>query len=67
MFNANVFSVLAVHIESKMIIFYEGTAARFQTFSSGKFCIRLWFRLENSCAALKVQSPLTSGAGHMIH
>ena len=31
-FNANVFSVLAVHIESKMIIFYERTAVRFQTF-----------------------------------
>ena len=31
MFNANVFTVLAVHIESKMIIVYEWTAARFQT------------------------------------
>ena len=61
-FNANVFSVLAVHIESKMIIFYEWTAVRFQTFFSGKFCTRLCFRLENGCAALKVQSPLTSGA-----
>ena len=62
MYNANVFSVLAVHIESKMIIFYEWTAARFQTFFSGKFCIRLGFRMENGCAALKVQSPLTSRA-----
>ena len=62
MFNANVFSVLAVHIESKMIIFYERTAARFQTFFSGKFCTRLCFRLENGCVALKVLSPLTSGA-----
>ena len=43
------FSALAVHIKSKMIIFYECTAARFQTFFSGKF------RLENGCAALKVQ------------
>ena len=31
-------------------------------FFSGKFCIRLCFPLENGCAALKVQSPLTSGA-----
>ena len=32
-FNANVFySVQVVHIESKMVIFYESTAARFQTF-----------------------------------
>ena len=31
-------------------------------FFSGKFCIRLCFRLENGCAALKVYSPLTSGA-----
>ena len=31
-------------------------------FFSGKFCIRLCFRLENGCAALKAQSPLTSGA-----
>ena len=46
-FNANVFSVLAVHI---------------RLFFSGKFCIRLCFRLENGCAALKVQSPQTSGA-----
>ena len=34
-FNANVFSVLAVHIKSRMILFYECTAARFQTFFSG--------------------------------
>ena len=61
-FNANAFSVLAVHIESKMIIFYQWTAARFQTFFSGKFCIRPCFRLKNGFAALEVQSPLTSGA-----
>ena len=30
-------------------------------FFSGKFCIRLCFRLDG-CATLKVQSPLTSGA-----
>ena len=62
MFNVNVFSVLAVHMKSRMILFYECTAARFQTFFSGKFCIRLCFRLENGFAALEVQSPLTSGA-----
>ena len=54
--------MLAVHIESKMIFFYEWAATRFQTLFSGKFCIRLFFCLENGCAALKVQSPLTSGA-----
>ena len=63
MFNANVFSVLAVHIESKMIIFYVWTVGcKVSNFFSGKFCIRLCFRLENGCAALKVQSPSTSGA-----
>ena len=36
-FNANVFSVLAVHSESKMIIFYQQTAARFQTFFQVNF------------------------------
>ena len=72
-FNANAFSVPAVHIESKMIMFYEWTAALcatereedrwgellqgFRLFFSGKFCIRLCFCLENGCAALKVQSP----------
>ena len=60
---ANVFSVLAVHIESKMIIFYEWTAARFQTFFQVNLAyVRLCFCLENGCAPLKVQSPLRSGS-----
>ena len=58
MFNANVFSVLAGHIESKMIIFTSELLQVFRLFS-GTFCIRLCFRLENGCAALKVQSLLT--------
>ena len=61
MFNANVFSVLAKHIESKMIIFTMELLQVFRLFQ-GKFCIRLCLRFENGCAALKVQSPLTSGA-----
>ena len=60
--NANVFSevfsVLAGHIESKRIIFTSELLQFFRIFS-GKFCIRLCFRLENGCAALKVQSVLT--------
>ena len=55
-FNADVFSKVAVHIESKMIIFTSGLLQGFRLFL-GKFCIRLCFRLENGCAALKVQSP----------
>ena len=47
---------LAVHIESKMIIFTSGLLQGFRLFS-GKFCTRLCFRLEKGCAALKVQSP----------
>ena len=62
MFNANVFSVLTVHNESKMIIFLRVNCCKVSDFFSGKFCIRLCVRLENGCAALKVQSPLTSGA-----
>ena len=62
-FNANVFSVLAVHNKSKMIIFLRVNCCKVSAFFfSGKFCIRLCFRLENGCAALKVQSSLTSGA-----
>ena len=37
MFNANALSVLAVHIESKMIIFYEWTAASFRLFFQENF------------------------------
>ena len=61
MFNANVFSVLALRIESKIIIFTSELLQGFRFFSS-KFCIPLRFSLENGKAGLKVQLPLTSGA-----
>ena len=46
MFNANVFSVLALHIKSKMIIF-TSELLQVSDFFSGKFCIQLCFCLEN--------------------
>ena len=54
--------MLAVHIESKLILFTSELLQGVSDYSSGKFCIRLCFRLENGCTALKVHSPLTSGA-----
>ena len=39
-FNANVFSELAVHTESKMIIFASGLLQGFRLLFSGKFCIQ---------------------------
>ena len=61
MFNVNVFGVLAVHIECKMLIFYQCTAARFQTFFQVNFAYDYAF-VWKGFAALEVQSPLTSGA-----
>ena len=53
--NVTVFSELAAHIKSKMIIFTSGLLQGL-TFL-GKFCIRLCFCLENGWATLKVQPP----------
>ena len=39
MFNANGFNVLAVHIESKMILFTRELLQGVSDYSSGKFCI----------------------------
>ena len=58
--------MLAVHIESKIIFFTSELLQGFRLFFSGKFCLRLSFRLENGCTALKVQSPpsLVEGTGY---
>ena len=67
MFNANVFSVLAVpgHIESKMIFFTSELLPGFRLFFR-KICIRLCFRLENCCAAFE-SSIATDEWSHMIY
>ena len=63
MFNANLFSVLAVHIESKMIIFYQRIAARFQTiFQVSNVAYDYAFVWKMALLLWKFNHPLTSGA-----
>ena len=63
MFTANVFNLQAVHFECKMIIFTSELLPGFMRVSAF-FQVNLYTTMLsfNCCAALKVQSPLTSGA-----